>query len=83
MALENFGLPLVGPPVLPAERLAILRRAFTAMAKDKDYQAEALKIDQPVAAPIDGTQLETMISDLAAAATPEVVAAYKRLGAAK
>ena len=35
LALENFGLPLVGPPGIPAERIAILRKAFIEMCDDK------------------------------------------------
>jgi tripartite-type tricarboxylate transporter receptor subunit TctC len=80
MSLENFGLPLVGPPGIPAERLDILRQAFLAMCADKDYQAEAIRTDLPVGKPLDGAQLARMINELAVAATPEIVAAYKRLG---
>jgi hypothetical protein len=83
LALEDFGLPLVGPPGIPAERTELLRKAFLAMCADKDYQAEARKIDQPIGAPLSGAQLDAMIHDLVAAATPDVVAAYKRLGAVK
>jgi tripartite-type tricarboxylate transporter receptor subunit TctC len=83
LALENFGLPLVGPPGLPSERVEELRRAFAAMCDDKDYQAEAAKVDQPIGAPLSGAQLAGMINDLMAAATPNIIAAYRRLGAAK
>ncbi|HEY7296749.1 MAG TPA: tripartite tricarboxylate transporter substrate-binding protein [Xanthobacteraceae bacterium] len=83
MALENLGLPVVGPPGMPADRLKVLRDAFLAMCRDADYQAEAIRLDQPIGAPLDGQQLAMMIKDLAAAATPDVVAAYKRLGATK
>jgi tripartite-type tricarboxylate transporter receptor subunit TctC len=83
LALEDFGLPLVGPPGIPAERLDILRKAFLETCADKDYQAEARKIDQPIGAPLSGAQLDTMIAELIAAATPDVVAEYKRLAAAK
>jgi tripartite-type tricarboxylate transporter receptor subunit TctC len=83
LALENFGLPLVGPAGIPTDRVDILRQAFVAMCNDKDYQAEAAKVDQPIGAPLDGAQLTGMINDLAAAAAPEIVVAYKRLGAAK
>jgi Tripartite tricarboxylate transporter family receptor len=82
-APENFGLPLVGPPGIPDERAAILRKAFLAMAADPDYQADAVKAEQPVGSPITGVQLATMIQELARAATPDIVAAYRRLGAAK
>jgi hypothetical protein len=83
LALENFGLPLVGPAGIAAERVDILRKAFVAMCDDKEYQAEAAKVDQPIGAPLDGTQLTAMINDLAAAATSDIVTAYKRLGGAK
>jgi hypothetical protein len=82
-APENFGLPLVGPAGIPKERVEILRKAFLAMAADKDFQAEAIKAEQPVGAPIDGAHLEGMIHDMASAATPDIVAAYRKLGAAK
>jgi hypothetical protein len=83
LALENFGLPLVGPAGIQQERLDLLRGAFVTMCNDKEYQAEAAKVDQPIGAPLDGAQLTSMINDLAAAAVPDIVAAYKRLGGAK
>ena len=82
-APEDFGLPLVGPAGIPAERVDILRKAFLAMAADPDYRADAIKAGQPVGAPIDGARLQAMIRELAAASTPDIVAAYRRLGAAK
>jgi tripartite-type tricarboxylate transporter receptor subunit TctC len=82
-APETFGLPIVGPAGIPRERVEILRKAFLAMAADKDFQAEAIKAEQPVGAPIDGEHLEAMIHDMAAAVTPAIVAAYRQLGAAK
>jgi hypothetical protein len=83
LALENFGLPVVGPGGIAPEYVEVLRHAFVAMSGDAEYQAEAAKVEQPTGAPLDGVQLTTMINDLAAAATPDIVASYKRLGAAK
>jgi tripartite-type tricarboxylate transporter receptor subunit TctC len=82
-APEEFGLPLVAPAGVPAERADILRRAFLAMAADPDYQAEAVKAEQPVGAPIDGARLAAMVQDLAKASTPDIVAAYRGLAASK
>jgi len=82
-APENFGLPLVGPPGIPDERAEILRKAFVAMAADPVYQADAIKAEQPVGAPIGGAQLQAMIGELARAATPDIVAAYRGLATAK
>jgi len=82
-APENFGLPLVGPAGIAIDRADILRKAFLAMAADPAYRAEAVKADQPVGSPIDGAQLQAMIQELAKAATPDIVAAYRQLGAGK
>lgn len=82
-APENIGLPVVGPPGIAAERLEILRQAFLAMAADPAYRAESVKTGQPVGAPISGAKLQSMIAELAKAATPDIVAAYRRLGSAK
>ena len=82
LALENFGLPLVGPPGIPADRVAMLRKAFIEMCEDRDYRAEAARIDQPIGAPLEGGALEAMMKDLAAGVTPEIVAAYRRLASA-
>jgi tripartite-type tricarboxylate transporter receptor subunit TctC len=82
-APETVGVPLVGPPGIPAAHLDILRRAFLAMAADPDYQAEAAKAEQPVGAPIDGAMLAGMVGELAKAVTPDMVAAYRALAALK
>ena len=83
LALENFGLPLVGPPTIPVDRLAILRKAFIDMCNDADYRAEASRIEQPIGAPLEGGVLATMMKELAAGVTPDVAAAYRRLGSGK
>ncbi len=83
MGTDNFGLPLVGPPGMAAEPTAILRSAFLAMVADKDYQADAVKADLPVGAALDGATLARMIDELSGSATPETIAAYRRLASAK
>jgi Tripartite tricarboxylate transporter family receptor len=82
-APEDFGLPLVAPAGVPPERAQILREAFLAMAVDPSYQADAIKAEQPVGSPIDGAKLQAKIRQLAQAVTPDIVAAYRELGAAK
>jgi hypothetical protein len=83
MATDSFGLPLVAPPGILPEWRDVLRAAFVAMTADKDYRADALKADLPVGAPIEGAELAAMIDEIAGTATPEIVAAYRRLAAAK
>ena len=82
-APEEFGLPLVGPAGIADERANALRQAFLAMAADPDYQADAVKAEQPVGSPIGGERLLAMIQELARAATPDIVAGYRQLGSAK
>ena len=81
MALESFGLPVMGPPGIPPDRLESLRTAFMAMCNDPEYRAEAQHVDLPIGAPLSGAQVATMMNELKISATPEVVAGYKRLGA--
>jgi hypothetical protein len=80
MALETFGLPVIGPPGIPADRLEILRKAFLDMCADKAYQADAVKADLPIGNPLSGAQLAMMMNELIATATPDVIARYKQLG---
>jgi tripartite-type tricarboxylate transporter receptor subunit TctC len=83
MGTDNFGLPLVGPPGMAGEPTEILRKAFLDMVADKNYRVDAEKADLPVGAPLDAAQLAAMIDELSASATPEIVAAYRRLAASK
>lgn len=82
MAMETFGLPLIGPANIPAARLAELRRAFMQMCADPQYRADAKKVGLPVDAAISGERLQMMMHELIQAATPDVVARYKALGGA-
>jgi hypothetical protein len=79
LAGEEFGVLLAGPPGIPADRLAILRTAFTAMGNDQDYQTDSAKMDVPRGAPLDGATVATMMQALAQTTTPEIVAGYERL----
>ncbi|HEY6257288.1 MAG TPA: tripartite tricarboxylate transporter substrate-binding protein [Xanthobacteraceae bacterium] len=83
MGTDSFGLPLVGPPGMAAEATEILRQAFLDMVADPDYRADALKADLPVGAPLEGSELAAMINEIASSATPEIIAAYRKLSAAK
>ena len=82
-APDGIGLPLVGPAGMPAEVAAVLRQAFLAMAADKDYQADAERVDLPVGQPIEGSRIAEMIGALATVATPPVIAEFNRLAGVK
>jgi tripartite-type tricarboxylate transporter receptor subunit TctC len=65
---SEFGRPYVFPPDVPAEPMAVMRKAFADVAKDPDMLAEArkLKLDMTFIPP---TQLERLVRDLYA--TPQ------------
>jgi tripartite-type tricarboxylate transporter receptor subunit TctC len=60
----------VAPPDLPPERLKMLRDAFSATMKDKDFIADASKQKLDVE-PEDGEQLQAFIKKVYA--TPKAV----------
>src|SRR5262249_17113547 len=76
---EEFGVLVVGPPGIPADRVAILRNAFTAMGDDQEFQADSARLDVPRGAPLDGATVTTMMENLVRSTTPEIAAAYERL----
>jgi tripartite-type tricarboxylate transporter receptor subunit TctC len=59
---SHVGLPLLGPPGVPAERLEVLRRSYMRLMADKDYQAEAEKRGLPAGRPISGAELQKIIA---------------------
>ena len=82
-APDAFGLMLVGPPGVPADRIELLRKAFVAMTQDQAYLAEAQKLGLPADSPLDGAELTKMIHDLAVGTTADVASTYERLRSQK
>jgi len=66
----EIGKSIMAPPGLPADRTAILRKAFDAMMKDPEVLAdvEKQKLDFD---PLDGAALQKLIQDLAS--TPAAI----------
>jgi len=56
-----IGRPYIGPPDMPADRLALLRAAFNTMTADADFLADAAKMNLP----IEPTRGEKMVDVLA------------------
>ncbi len=79
LAGEEFGVLLAGPPNIPAERVAMLRTAFSAMAQDKEYEAEAARMNVPRGAPLAGDTIASKMRTLVETTTPAIIAAYERL----
>jgi hypothetical protein len=75
---QEMGRPLAGPPGVPADRVAILRRAFEDTLADPAFLADAKTTGVEIDGPINGKQVEEIIDALYA--TPKaVVARIKRL----
>ena len=71
-APNKMGRPFYGPPGMPPERLAILRRAFDAMARDPAFLADAARSGLG-ADGITGEEVEALVKQVYA--TPKDVVA--------
>ena len=78
-ASSAIGMPFVAPPEVPPKRLAVLQRAFMAMARDDKFIAEANAIGQPTDTPLPGQKLPALYADIIAGATPAAIMSYKEL----
>ena len=61
-ARNIMGRPFAAPPGVAPERVAILRKAFTDTMNDKDFLAEAAKIDLEIN-PVSGEELQKLVAD--------------------
>jgi tripartite-type tricarboxylate transporter receptor subunit TctC len=73
---SQIGLPLLGPPGIPADRLAILRQSYMRLMADADYRAEAERRGLPVGRPVSGIELQALIARSLSSAPGPVVKAY-------
>jgi hypothetical protein len=67
----DLGRPFAAPPGIPAEQLALLRRAFDATMRDPELLDEAVRLKIRIA-PTDGAATLEMISRLFATPAPVV-----------
>jgi tripartite-type tricarboxylate transporter receptor subunit TctC len=58
---QEFGRPFVAPPATPADRMAIYRQAFQAMAKAPQFLAEA-KTQRIAIEPLDDKEIEALLT---------------------
>ena len=70
-ARNVMGRPFVAPPGLPADRLAVLRKAFIETMKDKDLLAEAEKTAIEVN-PVPGDEIQKVVVE-AYKTSPQIV----------
>jgi tripartite-type tricarboxylate transporter receptor subunit TctC len=75
-APQHLGLPVVGPPGLPAERVRTLRRSYLSMVASKDYLDEAGKRGFDIGRPLGGEELTDYVEKLSSFA-PETIREYR------
>jgi tripartite-type tricarboxylate transporter receptor subunit TctC len=62
-ARQVMGRPFVAPPNIPADRVAVLRKAFMDTMNDKDFLAEANKTDLEIN-PVSGEDVEKLVKEV-------------------
>lgn len=69
---KTMARPVVAPPGVPPERMAILRKAFDALATDATFLADAARVKQDIDI-VAGAELDRIVAKVAET-TPEVAA---------
>src|SRR5499426_4268363 len=62
-ARQALGRPFLAPPGVPAERVAILRKAFMDTMADKEFLAEAEKAQREIT-PVAGDAVQRLVTDV-------------------
>jgi len=78
-ARNVMGRPYVAPPNLPADRVAALRQAFMDTMTDRDFLAEAERLQLEIN-PVSGAAVESLVKEVYA--TPRDVVAKAKAAAA-
>lgn len=73
---SRIGLPLLAPPGIPAERLAVLQRAYQQLMKDENYRTEAEQRGLPVGRAVGAAELKTLITGSLSSVPEPVMKAY-------
>src|SRR5262245_9858305 len=80
---QEAAKPYLAPPDVPAERLAILRRAFDAVQKDKAFREAAARSRLSLDNPMTGEQLAAFVATIAQTAPDLIVRINRTLATAK
>jgi hypothetical protein len=59
--VQEFGRPFLAPPGVPADRMALYRKAFQSMLKDPEFRAESAKQRMSIE-PLDDKQIEALLA---------------------
>jgi len=73
---SHIGLPLLGPPGIPTERLEVLRQSYQHLMDDAEYRAEADRRGLPVGRAVSGAELQQLIAQKLSAVPERLVKEY-------
>jgi len=62
-ARQVMGRPFLAPPGVPAERLALLRKAFMATLEDREFLAEAEKLNLEISR-VSGEKVQNLVAEV-------------------
>jgi tripartite-type tricarboxylate transporter receptor subunit TctC len=62
LARQETARPFLAPPGVPAERLALLRSAWSSVMKDPAFLAEAARADFEIVEPMNGDELQKFVA---------------------
>jgi tripartite-type tricarboxylate transporter receptor subunit TctC len=80
LSRQTMGRPFMGPPGIPTERQAALRKAFDDTMRDPEFLAEAKSRGQEVN-PVSGAELDKLLAELYATPTDVVAETKVAIGA--
>jgi tripartite-type tricarboxylate transporter receptor subunit TctC len=80
---SHIGLPLLGPPGIPPERLEILRQSYQHLMDDAEYRAEADRRGLPVGRAVSGAELQHLITQKLSAVPERLVKEYMAIAGIK
>jgi predicted outer membrane repeat protein len=66
---QEFGRPFVAPPGVPADRMALYRKAFQAVLRDEQFRAESAR-QRLSLEPLDDRQIQALLARAYAAPKP-------------
>ena len=73
---SHIGLPLLGPPGIPVDRLEILRQSYLRLMDDMEYRVEADRRGLPVGRAVTGAELQHLIAQKLSAVPERIVKEY-------
>jgi hypothetical protein len=76
---QDMARPFLAPPGVPKERVAALRKAFEDTLADKEFLAEAQRLNMPIKL-TSAAEIEKLISDVYATPQPVIDRAAAIIG---